>query len=93
MARPATTVPARLSRAVLPDADVPTSISSSGVPVVNGPASTLGSIAGEPARRGGPPASSATYLPGDGPRPMAEPGADGHRLRGWLTAALAAFGR
>jgi hypothetical protein len=31
-------------RAVLPDANVPTSIRSSGVPVVHGPASDLGSI-------------------------------------------------
>ena len=59
-------------RAVLPDANVPASIRSSGVPVVHGPASDLGSILGtwlaahadgiacvigDPARSGRRPAS------------------------------------
>ena len=47
-------------RAVLPDANVPTSIRSTGVPVVHGPASELGrsSTPGWPSTPTGSPASS-----------------------------------
>ncbi len=49
-------------RAVLPDANVPTSIRSTGVPVVHGPASDLArsSTPGSPRTPRGSPASSAT---------------------------------
>ena len=72
-------------RAVLPDANVPTSIRSSGVPVVHGSASDLGSILdtwlaahadGIACVIGDPD------VPGDVPRPVADPGAvEGARVR------------
>ena len=72
-------------RAVLPDANVPTSIRSTGVPVVHGSASDLGSILdtwlaahadGIACVIGDP------TLPGDVPRPVADPGAvEGPRVR------------
>jgi short-subunit dehydrogenase len=71
-------------RAVLPDANVPTSIRSSGVPVVHGSVSDLGSIldAWLAAHADGTPASSAIPPSGDVPRPVAEPGAvEGARVR------------
>ena len=72
-------------RAVLPDANVPTSIRSSGVPVVHGSASELGSILdtwlaahaeGIACVIGDP------HVPADVPRPVADPGAvEGARVR------------
>ena len=64
-------------RAVLPDANVPISIRSSGVPVVHGSASDLGSILtpGSPRMPTGSPASSAIPRSGRLPRPVADPGA------------------
>ena len=72
-------------RAVLPDANVPTSIRSSGVPVVHGSASDLSAILdtwlaahaeGIACVIGDP------TLPGDVPRPVADPGAvEGARVR------------
>ena len=76
-------------RAVLPDANVPTSIRSSGVPVVHGSASDLGSILdtwlAEHAE--GIACVIGTddierHPPGDVPRPVADPGAvEGARVR------------
>ena len=72
-------------RAVLPDANVPTSIRSSGIPVVHGSMSDLGSILdtwlaahadGIACVIGDPD------VPGDVPRPVADPGAgEGARVR------------
>ena len=72
-------------RAVLPDANVPTSIRSSGIPVVHGPAADLGPIldawlaahAEGIACVIGDPAFAC-----DAPRPVADPGAvQGARVR------------
>ena len=73
-------------RAVLPDANVPTSIRSSGVPVVHGSASELGSIVdtwlaahaeGIACVIGDP-----TFEPATSPRPVADAGAvEGARVR------------
>ena len=75
-------------RAVLPDANVPTSIRSSGIPVVHGPASDLGSIldAWLAAHAEGIAcvigAIPGGQRPGDVPRPVADPGAvEGTRVR------------
>ena len=77
-------------RAVLPDANVPTSIRSSGVPVVHGSASDLDSILdtwlaahadGIACVIGADDVEDGT-VPGDVPRPVADPGAvEGARVR------------
>jgi hypothetical protein len=72
-------------RAVLPDANVPTSIRSSGIPVAYGPASDLGSNPRDLARhapRGDRLRHRRSDVPGDVPRPLADPGAvEGARVR------------
>ena len=72
-------------RAVLPDANVPTSIRSTGVPVVHGSAPDLGPILDDLARRacrGDRLRHRRSRVPGDVPRPVADPGAvQGARVR------------
>ena len=76
-------------RAVLPDANVPTSIRSSDVPVVHGSVSDLGSILDTwlAAHADGIACVIGTgdirrHVPGDVPRPLADPGAvEGARVR------------
>ena len=74
-------------RAVLPDANVPTSIRSSGVPVVHGSASDLGSILDTWLAEHADGiacviAPIRTTFRGDVPRPVADPGAvEGARVR------------
>ena len=72
-------------RAVLPDANVPTSIRSTGIPVIHGPASDLGSILDTwlAAHADGIACRHRrSHVPGDIPRPVADPGAgQGARVR------------
>jgi hypothetical protein len=72
-------------RAVLPDANVPTSIRSSGVPVVHGSAADLGRDPrhlARRARRRDRLRHRRSRVPGDVPRPVADPGAvEGARVR------------
>ncbi len=76
-------------RAVLPDANVPTSIRSAGLPVVHGPVSALGSIVETwlASHAEGTACVIGTGLdgrpfPSDAPRPVADPGAvEGARVR------------
>ena len=72
-------------RAVLPDANVPASIRSSGIPVVHGPASDLDAILGAwlAAHAEGIAARHRrSRLPGDVPGPVADPGtSQGARVR------------
>ena len=72
-------------RAVLPDANVPTSIRSSGVPVVHGSAGGSGldpRHLARRARRGDRLRHRRSRVPGDAPRPVADPGTgEGTRVR------------
>ena len=73
-------------RAVLPDANVPTSIRSSGVPVVHGsvvgPGLDPRDLAGRARRRDRLRHRRIPTLPGDVPRAVADPGAvEGARVR------------
>ena len=72
-------------RAVLPDANVPTSIRSSGVPVVHGSAADLTldpRHLARRARRRDRLRHRRSHVPGDVPRPVADPGAvEGARVR------------
>jgi len=63
-------------RAVLPDANVPASIRSTGVPVVHGSASDLGPVLDTMARRAcrrDRLRHRRSHVPGDVPRPVADP--------------------
>ena len=72
-------------RAVLPDANVPVSIRSSGIPVVHGPASDLGSILGAWLAEHSDGVACVIGdpdVPGDVPCPVADPGTvEGARVR------------